>query len=165
MSSLPIPIPPTPKKEPLSPTRTRHCRPPHYQRTPEHQRNRRTTQLHAPCSAPSVTTPTRRLVPRADVVTGWVEGNRSLAPVRVPSHTSDLASPSSETSYPPRRRVSHLTFNFTQESFFFLRHPVDILLSCQTSQLPLVEDLQFFLRFQVVLWLLVITEVTISILT
>jgi hypothetical protein len=83
-----------------------------------HQRIRNTTRLCAPCSDPSVTKTGRRSVPSADVATGWAEGNRSLSPVRVPSHTS-VHHP------PPWRRVDHLldglttSFKFTQESLFF----------------------------------------------
>ncbi len=63
----------------------------------------------APCSAPSATKPARRSVPRADVATGWAEGNRSLTPVRAPSHRS-VHHP------PPWRRVAHLPSDFTQDS-------------------------------------------------
>jgi hypothetical protein len=116
----------------MSPPRIRHCRLPHPQSTPEqtrektplirsraklrlsmlikpffHQRSRNTTRLCAPCSAPSVTKPARRSVPCADVATGWAEGNRSLTPVRAPSHRS-VHHP------PPWRRVAHLPSDFTQ---------------------------------------------------
>ena len=121
----------------MSPPRIRHCRLPHPQSTPEqtrektplirsraklrlsmlikpsfHQRSRNTTRLCAPCSAPSATKPARRSVPRADVATGWAEGNRSLTPVRAPSHRS-VHHP------PPWRRVAHLPSDFTQEPLFF----------------------------------------------
>ena len=135
--SLPIPDTTYPKKEPMSPPRIRHCRLPHPQSTPEqtrektplirsraklrlsmlikpsfHQRSRNTTRLCAPCSAPSATKSARRSVPRADVATVWAEGNRSLTPVRVPSHRY-VHHP------PPWRRVAHLPSDFTQEPLFF----------------------------------------------
>ena len=116
--SLPIPDTTYPKKEQMSPPRIRHCRLPHPQSTPEqtrektplirsraklrlsmlikpsfHQRSRNTTRLCAPCSAPSATKPARRSVPRADVTTGWAEGNHSLTPVRTPSLVSVHHSP------------------------------------------------------------------------
>ena len=107
-----------PKKEPLSPPRTRHCRVPHPQSTPEQtrektsiirsrmklrlsmfikpsfqQRSRSTKHICAArtthvCSTSSATKPARRSVPHADVAMGWAEGNRSLTPVRVPYHAS-----------------------------------------------------------------------------
>ncbi len=133
-----LPIPDTyPKKEPMSPPRIRHCRLPHPQSTPEqtrektplirsraklrlrmlinpsfHQRSRNTTRLCVPCSAPSVTKPARRSVPRADVATGWAEGNHSLTPVQAPSHRS-VQHP------PPWRRVAHLPSDSLKSHFFF----------------------------------------------
>ena len=77
-----------------------------------HQRNRNTTRLCAPCSAPSATKPARRSVLRADVATVWTEGNRSLTPVRVPSHRY-VHHP------PPWRRVAHLPSDSLKSHCFF----------------------------------------------
>ena len=77
-----------------------------------HQRNQSTTHNCAPCSAPSATKPARRSVPRADVATGWAEGNRSLTPVRAPSHRS-VHHP------PPWRRVAHLPSDSLKSHCFF----------------------------------------------
>ena len=77
-----------------------------------HQRSRNTTRLCAPCSGPSATKSARRSVPRADVATGWAEGNCSLTPVRAPSHTSP--------HHPPSwRRVAHLPSNSPKSHCFF----------------------------------------------
>ncbi len=62
-----------------------------------HQRSRNTTRLCTPCSVPSSTKVACRSVPRADVDTGWSEGNRSLTPMRTPSQTS-THHPSSTTT-------------------------------------------------------------------
>ena len=80
-----------------------------------HQRSRNTTRLCAPCSAPSATKSARRSVPRADVATGWTEGNRSLTPVRAPSHRS--------VHHPPTwRRVDHIPSDSLKSHCFFSPH-------------------------------------------
>ena len=126
----------------MSPPRIRHCRLPHPQSTPEqtrektplirsraklrlsmlikpsfHQRSRNTKRLCAPCSAPSATKPARRSVPRADVATGRAEGNRSLTPVRAPSHRS-VHHP------PPWRRVAHLPSDSLKSHCFFFFYTI-----------------------------------------